>query len=161
MKKLDKKVNLSVFIARSIFSLFFYAGYIIIIILPKTVFEEPIIKTILLIVGGVIIILLLISNFILPFFIYKIHGYELKASELLIHKGVLFRRTTYLPIKRIQHIEKHVGPIQMLFNLATVQLFTAGSQDNIIGLNNLVANELIDEVNEKLNKFLKEDIKDE
>lgn len=157
MKKLDKKVNLSVFISRTIFSLFVYVGYIVILIVPKTIYEEEIIKTILVVLGSVIVFFTLIMNLVLPFFIYKIHGYELKADELLIHKGVIFRRTTYMPVKRIQHIEKFVGPIQKLFNLASIQVFTAGSQDSIIGLNNLVAEDLINEINKRLNQYLKED----
>ncbi len=161
MKKLDKKVNISVFIARTVLGLFIYGGFIAVVVMPEAIYSDPLIKILLIVLGSIVVLPVLIFNFILPFFIYKIHGYELKDEELLIHRGVLYRRTTFVPIKRIQHIQKFVGPVQILFNLSTVQVFTAGSADSIVGLNTIVADQLIDEINEKLNKHLIEEEKNE
>jgi len=45
----------------------------------------------------------------------------------VIHrKGVLFKSTTTIPFNRVQHCEISQGPIQRMFNLHTLEIFTAG-----------------------------------
>ena len=45
----------------------------------------------------------------------------------MIHrKGVLFKSTTTIPFNRVQHCEISQGPIQRMFNLHTLEIFTAG-----------------------------------
>ena len=157
MEKLDKKVNLYVFVVRTIVSLFFYIAYVAIILYPKEKYDAPFIKDLLIILGGFIIFLIIIYHLIIPFFTYRYYSYEIKEDEVLIKKGVIFKKTTYLPIKRIQHVEKLEGPIQILFKQATVRIFTAGSVDVIFGLSINKADELVFNLNAELNILLKDE----
>lgn len=163
MNKLAKKINLYVFIKRTIISLFVYAFLVIVLLIPAQEYDEIILRYILTGVASFLTLLALIYNFILPFYVYKKHGYLISEEEIVIETGVLFRQQVNVPIKRIQHIEKRQGPIQILMKQATVVIVTAGSLTNIIGLENEQANEVVASIQEKLNSYLNldEKLKDE
>lgn len=163
MRKLDKKVTWYSFLGRSIFSIIVYALYVILLFVPSENFEAEGLKLFLLVLGGFIVIITLIFHLVVPFYIYKLYGYEVNEDEIIIHKGVIFRQKIILPVKRIQHIEKLQGPIQTLFKINTVSIFTAGSSSFINGLSNIDTNNLIIEVKNKLNLYLNldEEEKDE
>lgn len=154
MKKLDKRINLYYYFARTVFSIVFYIGFIVVVFIPKTAYDLPITKTILLISLGLLVFFLLIYNFIIPRYIYQLHGYELQEEYLLIKKGVIFRREDYIPIKRIQHIEGFQGPIQMLFKIKTLIVYTAGTNDNIIGIPSDEIEPLIHDMRSRLQTYL-------
>jgi len=157
MKKLDQRINLYHFIVRTIGSMIFYAAFIAIIIIPKDFFGHSIIKILLLIFFGLIVINLIIFNFILPWYIYSIYGFELTDEYLMIRKGVLFRRQDFIPIKRIQHIEKFQGPIQTLFKIHTLIIYTAGSNDALIGIPSSEIESLVHDVRTRLQSYLDSD----
>lgn len=163
MRKLDKKVTWYSFLGRSIFSIIVYALYVILLFVPSENFEAEGLKLLLLIIGGFIVLITLIFHFVLPFYIYKLYGYEVNEDEIIIHRGIIFRQKIIVPIKRIQHVQKSQGPIQTLFKINTVSIFTAGSAVFINGLSNLDTNNLIIEVQNKLNLYLNldEEEKDE
>ncbi|MDP2425542.1 MAG: PH domain-containing protein [Candidatus Izemoplasmatales bacterium] len=154
MKKLDKRINLYYYFARTIASLLFYISFIVVLIIPQDFFDHPIIKMGLLLSLGFLVIILILFNFILPRYIYLLHGYELQEEYLMIKKGVLFRREDYIPIKRIQHIEGFQGPIQMLFKIKSLIIYTAGSTDMIIGIPSDDIEPLIHEIRSKLQVYL-------
>jgi len=52
-------------------------------------------------------------------------GYAERADDLLIRKGILFRELVVVPYGRMQYVDVQSGPLERLFNLATVQLHTA------------------------------------
>lgn len=61
----------------------------------------------------------------LPSLSFDRWGYALDDVELLIQSGVLVRRATAIPAGRIQHVDTHQGPLDQLFGLATLQVYTA------------------------------------
>jgi uncharacterized protein len=60
---------------------------------------------------------------------FNYSGYALRQKDLLYRKGWLVRKTRVVPINRIQHISVQSGPIERMFKLASVSLYTAGSND--------------------------------
>ncbi len=68
----------------------------------------------------------LITSFLLVKLGYDIRGYVLREKDIIHRKGVLFKSTTTIPFNRVQHCEISQGPIQRLFNLHTLEIFTAG-----------------------------------
>ncbi|MFA7075796.1 MAG: PH domain-containing protein [Candidatus Izemoplasmatales bacterium] len=153
-KKLSKKINKYHFITRTIGSATIYIGLISVILLPTSIFGEPFIKTIIIILLSVITALLSIYNFVLPFFIYKLYSYEINDEYILIKTGVLFRKNVFIPIKRIQHIEKMQGPIQTLLKITTVIIYTAGSNSMIIGIPANEVEDVIHDIRMLLENFL-------
>jgi len=57
---------------------------------------------------------------------YDIRGYVLRKEDIIHRKGVIVRSLTTIPFNRVQHCEISQGPIQRLFNLHTLEIFTAG-----------------------------------
>ncbi len=97
--------------------LWFYIGLAVAIFLPVTYYENEIVKISVVSTLVFTVILAAIFNFILPWFVLKLHGYEHNEDYVLIQKGVVFRSKDFMPIKRIQHIESIQGPIQSLFKI--------------------------------------------
>jgi membrane protein YdbS with pleckstrin-like domain len=60
--------------------------------------------------------------------------YALRERDILYKTGLLWRSNTVIPFNRIQHAEVNQGPLDRLFNLAILRVFTAGggSSDMVI-----------------------------
>jgi membrane protein YdbS with pleckstrin-like domain len=72
-------------------------------------------------------------------------GYVLRDKDILFRKGVIWRSVTAIPFNRIQHVETSSTPFDRKFDLATLQLFTAGGSSGdlkIDGLSTAVAEQL-------------------
>ncbi|EFL01730.1 integral membrane protein [Streptomyces sp. SPB78] len=54
-------------------------------------------------------------------------GYHERADDLLLARGVLWRRETIVPYGRMQLVEVTSGPVERRFGLASVQLHTAAA----------------------------------
>ena len=54
-------------------------------------------------------------------------GYALRADDLLVVSGIMFRRLVIVPYGRMQLVDVSRGPIDRHFGLATVQLHTAAA----------------------------------
>ncbi len=58
---------------------------------------------------------------------YRAWGYLERDDDLVVRRGILFRRVTVVPFGRMQFVDMTAGPIDRLFDLATVQLHTAAA----------------------------------
>jgi membrane protein YdbS with pleckstrin-like domain len=54
-------------------------------------------------------------------------GYAERAEDLLVRRGVMFRRMSVIPYGRMQYVEVTAGPLERTFGLATVQMHTAAA----------------------------------
>ena len=57
---------------------------------------------------------------------YRHSGYAIRGHDVMYQRGVIWRTTTLLPFARIQHSEIHHGPLERLWSVSTLQLFSAG-----------------------------------
>ena len=72
-------------------------------------------------------------------------GYVIRDKDIVFRKGILWRSVTAIPFNRIQHVETSSDPLDRRFDLATLQLFTAGGSSGdlkIDGLGKDVAEQL-------------------
>lgn len=72
-------------------------------------------------------------------------GWAMREHDLIAKSGVLWRSVTVLPVARIQHVETSHGPLERLFGLARVKLFTAGGMTadlDLLGLERETADRL-------------------
>jgi membrane protein YdbS with pleckstrin-like domain len=69
-----------------------------------------------------------------------------RADDLLVTSGVLIRRLVIVPYGRMQLVDVKAGPIDRLFNIASVQLHTAAATTDAVipGLEPAVAAALRD-----------------
>ena len=58
---------------------------------------------------------------------YLAWGYAERDEDLVVRRGLAFRRVSVVPYGRMQFIDVAAGPVDRLFDLATVQLHTAAA----------------------------------
>ena len=55
-------------------------------------------------------------------------GYVVRDKDIVFRSGVIWRSVTAIPFNRIQHVETSSTPFDRKFDIATLQLFTAGGE---------------------------------
>jgi len=75
-------------------------------------------------------------------------AYAEREDDLLVRRGVMFRRMSVIPYGRMQYVEVTAGPFERAFGLATVQMHTAAaaSDARIPGLASVEAGRLRDQL---------------
>jgi len=58
---------------------------------------------------------------------YRSWRYAERDEDLLIQRGLMFRKLSVVPYGRMQFIDMTAGPVERIFRLATVQLHTAAA----------------------------------
>lgn len=88
------------------------------------------------VVGVVFVVAVLVAGFAAIGRNYASWGYAERAEDLLVTRGVLFRRLVVVPYGRMQLVDVTAGPIERRFGIATVRLHTAaaGTDARIRGL---------------------------
>ena len=57
---------------------------------------------------------------------FKYKGYAVRNRDISYRTGLIFRKTTTLAFNRVQHSETSQGPIDRLFDLSKLKIYTAG-----------------------------------
>jgi len=65
---------------------------------------------------------------------YRYASYRVGQEELEIRRGVLWRRILKVPRSRIQHTEVSQGPLERRYGLATLGVYTAGTDHARVSL---------------------------
>lgn len=73
-----------------------------------------------------VILFFTIWNVSYHFFADPLLKYSVREHDINFQSGLIFRSLVSQPILRIQHIEIKRGPIERKYNLATLQVFSAG-----------------------------------
>jgi len=66
-------------------------------------------------------------------------GYAVRDKDIVYKSGVFWRTVTAIPFNRIQHVEKSSTPLDRRFDIATLQLFTAGGSGGDLRIHGLPA----------------------
>ena len=72
---------------------------------------------------------------------YAEWGYRVDERVLETKHGILFRTVALLPLSRLQHVDLNRGPLERMFGLASLTLYTAGTQQAAIEIPGLEARE--------------------
>jgi hypothetical protein len=59
---------------------------------------------------------------------YRRFSYALAPERIEIRRGVLWRTLTSVPKSRVQHIDVAQGPLERRYGLATLSIYTAGTE---------------------------------
>jgi membrane protein YdbS with pleckstrin-like domain len=76
---------------------------------------------------GVAVIVVLAWAWVVERGRYRAWGYAERDEDLIVRRGILFRRVSVVPYGRLQFIDVTAGPVDRVFGLATVQLHTAAA----------------------------------
>lgn len=88
-----------------------------------------------------------------PFISVPRIGYAVRERDIIYKSGVFWHTVTAVPFNRIQHVEKSSTPLDRRFNIASLQLFTAGGSGGDLKIHGLPA-----KAAEKLRFFILEKI---
>lgn len=95
---------------------------------------------------AVLNLIILIVNLAINSLRYRYTRYEIRENEVCFQSGVFFRKTTYAPIYRIQHVEIDQGPLLRQAGLVSIVIHTAATSHTIAGLEGDTANALRDQI---------------
>jgi len=84
---------------------------------------------------GIVVLFGLISLFTYYAFFKK--SYALREKDVIFNKGLFWKSSTIIPFNRVQHCEVNVGPIDKLFGLAELKIFTAGGSASDLSIEGL------------------------
>ncbi len=68
---------------------------------------------------------------------YRHTSWRLGADGMEIRRGVLWRHRIAVPITRVQHVDVSQGPIQRMFELGTLTIYTAGTKHSAVEIEGL------------------------
>ncbi|ALM19845.1 hypothetical protein JCM19294_832 [Nonlabens tegetincola] len=68
---------------------------------------------------------------------YFVRGYTLREHDITYRKGWIFHHQITVPFNRIQHTEINHGPIDRLFNLCELEIYTAGGSSSDLSISGL------------------------
>ena len=68
---------------------------------------------------------------------YAHTSYVVEERGIEIRSGVYWRRVAAVPRSRVQHIDVTQGPIQRTYQLATLVIYTAGTEFSVVRLSGL------------------------
>ena len=69
---------------------------------------------------------------------YSAKGYAMGADRLRVVRGLLFRSDSVVPFGRVQHIDLDQGPLERIYDLATLTVHTAGTHNASVRLPGLL-----------------------
>jgi uncharacterized protein len=84
-------------------------------------------------------ILLLVLAVALPLLSYQRWRYGFAGNLLRMRYGILFVEERAVPVQRMQHVDLLRGPIERLFGLATLIVYTAGNEGSAFRVPGLAA----------------------
>lgn len=68
---------------------------------------------------------------------FRRKGYALRERDVSFQEGVLWKSHTVIPFHRIQHSEVTQGPVESMFELATLSVYTAGGSASDLTISGL------------------------
>lgn len=68
---------------------------------------------------------------------YHFEGFVIRDKDILHKSGIFFQSVLIIPFNRIQHSEIKQGPIERLFDLGSLILYTAGGSSSDLAVHGL------------------------
>jgi membrane protein YdbS with pleckstrin-like domain len=103
------------------------------------IFGSPGLTGALLLLGGWLAASVLVTGLLLwwPAVSYRHTTYEISEQGIRIRRGVVWRTVSSVPRSRVQHTDVAQGPIERMFELATLIVYTAGTHHASVSLSGL------------------------
>ncbi|MEM9294064.1 MAG: PH domain-containing protein [Acidobacteriota bacterium] len=106
----------------------------------------------LILVFGLLAVAAISIAYLYPAARYRHLRYRVEPDGLGIQRGVLWRKAIWIPLTRVQHTDVSQGPLQRRYDLATLTVYTAGTEGASIplaGLEHSVATRLANHLRPK------------
>ena len=73
-----------------------------------------------------VLLVLVVISFVFTHLGYRRKEFAMRTHDILVNTGLIWRSFTVLPFARVQHAEVQQGPIERLFSLSKLKIYTAG-----------------------------------
>lgn len=67
----------------------------------------------------------------------KKRGFAIREKDILYKRGLISTTTTMIPFNRVQHVAMHEGFFSRIFQLAQIQIYTAGGSSSDIKISGI------------------------
>ena len=156
LKSLNKKVLLLWYIHASLWALAVVGTWLgVFLPLTLTGIDASVVLAVTIPLS-IVAVLLLSLILILPYFRYKLYSWGYDDRTVEVRFGVIFRRRVVIPVYQIQDLHRFEGPIMMALGISGVTVSTAGSNFDLATLTRAEADAMISELEEWLEKRIKE-----
>lgn len=101
-----------------------------------------------------IVCLFCAANLTVALLAFRTYKYAIREHDIIYAQGLIFRSITTVPIVRIQHIEESRSWLSRQFDLATLNIYTAGASGSdliIKGLEHQEARRINDFISGRIN----------
>lgn len=98
------------------------------------------------------VLALWIINFVLTRKAFDKKKYALRDKDILYTKGLIWSKRIAIPFNRIQHAEVKQGPIERIYKLHNLKIFTAGGSSSDLSIPGLTEEKALKLKNFILNK---------
>ena len=95
--------------------------------------------------ASIMVILLIFLSVWHTYAAFSRKKYALREKDIIYQEGLIWRKAIAIPFNRVQHAELQQGPIERLFKLSKLNIFTAGGSSSdltISGLHQTEANRI-------------------
>ncbi len=107
------------------------------------------------------LVILWVISLIAPFVRYNWYRARFTEEEIDIRQGFLTIKENIIPIERLQKISLETGPLDRLFGMTKVIVYTAGGEDTIRFLERERAEEIGEHLKIRINRYAKEERSEE
>ena len=83
---------------------------------------------------GLVYVLFLGFTFLLSKISFQKRGFAFREHDVIYRSGILTTNTMIIPYNRVQHVSLHEGFISRYFDLAKVEIFTAGGDSSDVSI---------------------------
>lgn len=83
---------------------------------------------------GLVYVLFLGFTFLLCKISFQKRGFAFREHDVIYRSGILATNTMIIPYNRVQHVALHEGFISRYFDLAKVEIFTAGGDSSDVSI---------------------------
>lgn len=111
-------------------------------------------KIILIIFATIIVVNVLLNIFLYPVIRYSRYKYLITDEKIEVKRGLFWINRSIIQIKRIQKIDLNTGPIDRIYNLSNINIYTAAGVVSIRFINENEAQEISDKINKILKRKL-------
>jgi membrane protein YdbS with pleckstrin-like domain len=80
---------------------------------------------------------LFIVIFLFIYFGFFQKSYAIREKDIVYNSGLFWRSSIAIPFNRVQHCEVSIGPIDRLFGLSELKIYTAGGSSSDLSIHGL------------------------
>jgi uncharacterized protein len=75
-----------------------------------------------------VLVVVAVLSVVMAGLVHRSWAWVLEPDHLRVDRGVIIRRSSLVPRRRVQHVSTHVGPLQRRFRLTSIEVHTAGAR---------------------------------